>query len=87
MLSEADPLPFPVEGTAEVSEDVRIKYRYLDIRREEMSRALRVRSTASYLLSDVMRDHGFVNVETPVPDQVHARGRARLRRPGPAPAG
>ena len=65
MLSEADPLPFPVEGTAEVSEDVRIKYRYLDIRREEMARALRVRSTASYLLSDVMRDHGFVNVETP----------------------
>jgi aspartyl-tRNA synthetase len=65
VLSKADPLPFPVEGTAEVSEDVRIKYRYLDIRREEMSRALRVRSTASYLLSDVMRDHGFVNVETP----------------------
>jgi aspartyl-tRNA synthetase len=65
VLSEADPLPFPVEGTAEVSEDVRIKYRYLDIRREEMSRALRVRSAASYLLSDVMRDHGFVNVETP----------------------
>ncbi len=65
VLSEADPLPFPVEGTAEISEDVRIKYRYLDIRRDEMSRALRVRSTASYLLSDVMRDHGFVNVETP----------------------
>ena len=65
VLSEADPLPFPVEGTAEISEDVRIKYRYLDIRREEMSRALRVRSTAAYLLSDVMRDHGFVNVETP----------------------
>jgi aspartyl-tRNA synthetase len=65
VLSEADPLPFPVEGTAEVSEDVRIRYRYLDIRREEMSRALRVRSKASYLLSDVMRDHGFVNVETP----------------------
>ena len=65
VLSEADPLPFPVEGTAEISEDVRIKYRYLDIRREEMARALRIRSTASYLLSDVMRDHGFVNVETP----------------------
>jgi aspartyl-tRNA synthetase len=65
VLSEADPLPFPVEGSAEVSEDVRIKYRYLDIRREETARALRVRSTAAYLLSDVMRDHGFVNVETP----------------------
>jgi aspartyl-tRNA synthetase len=65
VLSEADPLPFPVEGTADISEDVRIKYRYLDIRRDEMSRALRARSAAAYLLSDVMRDHGFVNVETP----------------------
>jgi aspartyl-tRNA synthetase len=65
VLSEADPLPFPVEGSTEISEDIRIKYRYLDIRREETARALRVRSTAAYLLSDVMRDHGFVNVETP----------------------
>ena len=65
VLSEADPLPFPVEGSTDISEDVRIKYRYLDIRREETARNLRVRSTAAYLLSDVMRDHGFVNVETP----------------------
>ncbi len=65
VLSEAEPLPFPVEGSADISEDVRIKYRYLDIRREETARNLRVRSTAAYLLSDVMRDHGFVNVETP----------------------
>jgi aspartyl-tRNA synthetase len=65
VLSEADPLPFPVEGSTEASEDVRLKYRYLDIRREETARALRVRSAAAYLLSDVMRDHGFVNVETP----------------------
>src|ERR1700744_1653407 len=65
VLSEADPLPFPVEGNADVSEDIRIKYRYLDIRREETARALRARSQAAYLLSDVMRDRGFVNVETP----------------------
>jgi aspartyl-tRNA synthetase len=65
VLSEADPLPFPVEGSTEVSEDIRIKYRYLDIRREDTARALRVRSAAAYLLSDVMRDYGFVNVETP----------------------
>src|SRR5258708_36101486 len=38
VLSEADPLPFPVEGDTEVNEDVRIKYRYLDIRREETAR-------------------------------------------------
>ena len=65
VLSEAEPLPFPVEGFTDISEDVRIKYRYLDIRREETARNLRIRSTAAYLLSDVMRDHGFVNVETP----------------------
>src|SRR2546423_4579228 len=65
VLSEADPVPFPVEGDAEINEDVRIKYRYLDIRREETARALRIRSQASYLLSDVMREHRFVNVETP----------------------
>src|ERR1700757_2331014 len=65
VLSEADPLPFPVEGSTEVSEDIRIKYRYLDIRREETARALRIRSQAAYLLSDVMREHRFVNVETP----------------------
>jgi aspartyl-tRNA synthetase len=65
VLSEADPLPFPVEGSAEVNEDIRLKYRYLDIRREDTARALRVRSQAAYLLSDVMREHRFVQVETP----------------------
>ena len=65
MLSEADPLPFPIEGPGEVSEDIRLKYRYLDIRREDTARALRIRSQAAYLLSDVMREHRFVNVETP----------------------
>ena len=65
VLSEADPLPFPVDGTGEVSEDIRLKYRYLDIRRSETADALRVRSRAAYLLSDVMREHRFVQVETP----------------------
>ncbi|MGH3192844.1 MAG: aspartate--tRNA ligase, partial [Streptosporangiaceae bacterium] len=65
VLSEAEPLPFPIEGSADVSEEVRLKYRYLDIRREDTARALRVRSQAAYLLSDVMRAYRFVNVETP----------------------
>src|ERR1700760_3124628 len=65
VLREAETLPFPVEGSAEVSEDIRLKYRYLDIRRDDAARALRVRSQAAYLLSDVMREHRFVNVETP----------------------
>ena len=65
VLSKADPLPFPIEDSAEVSEDIRLKYRYLDIRRSQTAQALRIRSQAAYLLSDVMREHWFVNVETP----------------------
>ena len=67
ILAECDPLPFPIDGPAgaELNEEVRLRYRYLDIRRADMAAALRARSTAAYLVSDVMRDHSFVNVETP----------------------
>jgi aspartyl-tRNA synthetase len=65
VLSEAGPLPFPIEGGAELSEDIRLRYRYLDIRRAEVAAALRARSRAAYLVSDVMAARGFVNVETP----------------------
>jgi aspartyl-tRNA synthetase len=70
VLSESDPLPFPVEGAAggsggELNEEVRLRYRYLDIRRAEMAEALRARSRAAYLVSDLMAARGFVNVETP----------------------
>ena len=65
VLAEADPLPFPIEGGGELNEDIRLRYRYLDIRRAETAAALRTRSQAAYLVSDVMREHGFVTVETP----------------------
>ncbi|HET9896394.1 MAG TPA: aspartate--tRNA ligase [Streptosporangiaceae bacterium] len=72
VLSECDPLPFPVDGHGDaearggaLNEEVRLRYRYLDIRRAEMAAALRARSKAAYLLADVMRERGFVNVETP----------------------
>jgi aspartyl-tRNA synthetase len=65
VLSEADPLPFPIEGGGELNEDARLRYRYLDIRRPEMAAALRLRSEATYLVGEVLRAHGFVYVETP----------------------
>jgi aspartyl-tRNA synthetase len=65
VLSESAPLPFPVEGTVDVNEDVRLRYRYLDIRRAEVADALRLRSRAAYLTADVMAARGFVQVETP----------------------
>jgi aspartyl-tRNA synthetase len=67
VLSEADPLPFPIDGhgATDLNEEVRLKYRYLDLRRADMAAALLARSRAAYLVSDVMRDHGFVTIETP----------------------
>ncbi|MBO0836604.1 MAG: aspartate--tRNA ligase [Actinobacteria bacterium] len=70
VLSAADPLPFPIEASAgqgggELNEEVRLKYRYLDIRRDEMAAALKARSQAVYLLNEVMAGHRFVTVETP----------------------
>src|SRR5580693_477478 len=66
VLSEAEPLPFPIEGgSGDLNEEARLRYRYLDIRREPMARNLRIRSDATYLIGDVLRDHGFTYVETP----------------------
>ncbi|MEU7836197.1 aspartate--tRNA ligase [Nonomuraea sp. NPDC052129] len=65
VLSESAPLPFPIEGSAGVSEEARLKYRYLDIRRPQVANALRVRSKATYLANEVMHELGFVYVETP----------------------
>ena len=65
VLSQADPLPFPIEGGGELNEEIRLKYRYLDIRRADMAGALRARSKAAYVLNEVMNAGGFVNVETP----------------------
>ena len=65
VLSQADPLPFPIEGGGELNEEIRLKYRYLDIRRADMAAALKARSRAVYLLNEVMDAHRFVTVETP----------------------
>ncbi|WP_188188160.1 aspartate--tRNA ligase [Nonomuraea sp. SYSU D8015] len=65
VLSEAAPLPFPIEGNVGVSEEARLKHRYLDIRRQQVANAIRVRSKATYLANEVMNELGFVYVETP----------------------
>ncbi|MEU8206375.1 aspartate--tRNA ligase [Streptosporangium sp. NPDC049046] len=65
VLSESAPLPFPIEGTTGISEEARLKYRYLDIRRQQVAHAMRVRSRATYLAHEVMNEQGFTYVETP----------------------
>jgi aspartyl-tRNA synthetase len=67
VLSEAAPLPFPVDSgdTSNISEEVRLKYRYLDLRREIPARNLRLRSQVTASIREAMTDLGFLEIETP----------------------
>lgn len=67
ILNSAEPPPFPVDARADdVDEAVRLKYRYIDIRRERMQRNLRVRSKVNSAIRSEMEGNGFVEVETPM---------------------
>jgi len=67
VLSEAAPLPFPVDSgeNVNVSEEIRLKYRYLDLRRETQSKALRLRSKVTSVIRSVMDKEEFLEIETP----------------------
>ncbi len=78
VLSESGPLPFPVEehavsapgttsdpGHSRVNEEIRLRYRYLDLRRPDMAANLRLRSRVTKLIRDVMDENSFLDVETP----------------------
>lgn len=63
--SETPPFPLNDEST-NISEDIRLKYRFLDIRRPEMLDRLRFRSKVTNLIRNYLDDHGFLDVETPI---------------------
>ena len=65
VLSSAAPLPFPIETAQAAGDDVRYRYRYLDLRRQGPAAALRLRSELNRIARGVMAGHGFVEVETP----------------------
>ena len=65
VLSAAAPLPFPIDDHVDVGEEVRLKYRYLDLRRTAPNQAIRLRSKVNKAARDVLDDHGFVEIETP----------------------
>ncbi|MGE3309211.1 MAG: aspartate--tRNA ligase [Limisphaerales bacterium] len=68
VLNLAEPLPFQIdepEAAARVSEETRLQYRYLDLRRPEMARNLRLRHKVAKAVRDYMDDEGFLEVETP----------------------
>ena len=66
VLSEAEPPPFPLDERTDVDEVLRLRHRYLDLRRVPMQRNLRLRAAVNRAMRDAMTEQGFVEVETPM---------------------
>jgi aspartyl-tRNA synthetase len=66
VLSASDTPPFPVEDRVQADEGLRLKYRYLDLRRPEMTRIVRERARAASVIRRFFDEQGFVDVETPM---------------------
>jgi aspartyl-tRNA synthetase len=64
VLNRSEPLPFQLDE--HVSEEVRLKYRYIDLRRDEMSQKLRLRHRVTSAMRHYMDEHGFIDIETPM---------------------
>ncbi len=66
ILSEAETPPFPVEENSRTKEELRLKYRYLDLRRPDLQRNLMLRSRVATLTRQFLADEGFLEIETPM---------------------
>ena len=66
ILSESDTPPFPIEENSQTKEDLRLRYRYLDLRRPDIQRNIMMKSKVSMLLRKFMEEEGFLEIETPM---------------------
>ena len=66
ILSEAETPPFPIEENSQTKDEVRLKYRYLDLRRPDIQKNLMLRSKVIYLMREFMMNEGFLEIETPI---------------------
>ena len=66
VLSEAETPPFPIEADSKTKEEIRLKYRYLDLRRPDLQNILMMRSRIATLTRQFLADEGFLEIETPI---------------------
>lgn len=66
VLSESETPPFPIEENSKTKEELRLKYRYLDLRRPDLQRNLMMRSNIATLTRQFLADEGFLEIETPI---------------------
>lgn len=66
ILSESETPPFPIEENSKTKEELRLKYRYLDLRRPDIQKNLMLRSDVCTLTRQFLADEGFIEIETPV---------------------
>ena len=66
VLSESETPPFPIEENSKTREEVRLKYRYLDLRRPDLQKNLILRSKVAVLVRQFLADEGFLEIETPI---------------------
>ena len=66
ILSRADPVPVAVTGAERSSEELGLRYRYLEMRRPELRRALETRAEVNRIIREFVHEHGFIEVETPI---------------------
>ena len=66
ILSEADTPPFPIEADSRTKEELRLKYRYLDLRRPDLQRNIILRSSIAANIRKFMTQEGFLEIETPI---------------------
>ncbi len=87
ILSHALTLPFELNDTSKVNEETRLKYRYLDLRSERMTKNIRLRHRVTTLVREYLNDRNFVEIETPILTKTSPEGARDFLVPSPLQPG
>lgn len=78
ILNKSKALPIKIENQTDATEEIRLKYRYLDLRRQEMQETMKLRHHTSQALRRYLDGEGFLEMETPMLTKVHQRAHVTI---------